>query len=344
MPFNRNDETAMSGAPITLVGYGVTDVGGTDYGLRRYADLTVYSVNSEHLTVGDMSTTGICSGDSGGPSIHPFGDGISRVVGIHSDDNGNCVNGYDTRVDIYTSFIENWLTTKAGASCVEDGLCKQGCTPADFDCVCLADGMCNAQCPNLLSDPDCPANCVANGVCSTADCPTLDPDCKAELSACTGDTECEHRDCATDAMNNTHYCTKTCTVTTDCAGGLSCVSGSCLMAQGPVANPGEECVYGTTKCLQSTNCTSLGGVSDRCAFPCTMDTDCDTGLVCKDGSNGFKLCVPPPPPPEMTVDAGTGAGVKGTCGNCSSVGGLEVFGLLLLIRRRRRSTSPSSRR
>ena len=31
---------------------------------------------------------------------------------------------------------------------------------------------------------------LANGVCATADCPRLDPDCAAELGTCTSDAQC----------------------------------------------------------------------------------------------------------------------------------------------------------
>jgi hypothetical protein len=343
VPFESRDESALAGAAIQTVGYGITMPGAMDYGIRREVDLIIRQIDNQHLIIGDQSMKGICNGDSGGPSLHTSADGVARVVGIHSYDNGGCVDGLDTRPDVYKAFIEDFINTKEGAGCGEDGICKSGCTPADVDCVCIADGVCNAACPNLLTDPDCPVNCVANGVCSTVDCPTLDPDCTADFSACTTDTQCEHRDCAIDSVNMKKYCTRHCTAPTDCPSPSVCSSsGDCLTDQGPTATPGSLCTFGTTRCLDNTNCTSLaGGDQDRCAFPCASDGDCDMGLVCKNGSNNFKLCVPPPPPPDMTTDGGTGGNIKGSCGNCSSAGGLQLLALLLLARK---LTSPSSRR
>ncbi|MFT3836478.1 MAG: trypsin-like serine protease [Myxococcaceae bacterium] len=341
VPFESRDESSLPGADLKVVGWGITMQGAMDYGVRREVDLIVRNVDSQHLIIGDQNSKGICNGDSGGPSFHTGADGVMRVVGVHSYDNGGCVDGLDTRPDVYKAFIEDFINTKEGAGCGEDGICKSGCTPADVDCVCIPDGQCSAACPNLLTDPDCPVNCVANGVCSTVDCPTLDPDCTAEYSTCTADSQCEHRDCANDEANMKKYCSRHCAMPTDCPSPSVCTAGECLIDQGPVANPGEECTFGTTRCLQNTNCTSLGGANDRCAFPCGSDTDCDPGLVCKAGSNNFKLCVPPPPPPDMKADAGDGPGVKGSCGNCSSAAGLQLLALLLFARK---LTSPSSRR
>ena len=44
----------------------------------------------------------------------------------------SCTDGLDTRVDLYGTFIRTWLMDKeGGATCFDDGLCKQGCAPAD---------------------------------------------------------------------------------------------------------------------------------------------------------------------------------------------------------------------
>ncbi len=335
-PFESRSETGMAGAAIHVVGWGVTSQGAMDYGVRREVELTVRNVDSQHLIIGDQQSKGICNGDSGGPSFHIGLDGVRRVVGIHSYDNGGCVDGLDTRPDVYASFIEGFISSKEGAGCGEDGVCKQGCTPADVDCACIADGQCPASCPDLLLDPDCPVNCVANGVCSTVDCPTLDPDCHAELTACTDAAQCEHRDCATDPADQAQYCTRTCTGPADCTNGTVCTSGHCLIGHAPTANPGEQCTFGTTVCLQNTHCTSVGGYDDRCTFGCATNADCTAPLECHASSNGFHLCVEAPPPPDP--DAGTGGNTKG---GCSAFGGLQLSTLLLLLRA---LTSPSSRR
>lgn len=160
------------GAPLEVVGYGLTAADGADQGTRREVDLPLDSLTAEHLNVGDHAAAGLCNGDSGGPSFLRGRDGVLRVAGVHSyDSSRECTFGQDTRVDLFGPFIRQWVTDVEGATCLEDGLCRPGCAPVDVDCVCQADGVCNAGCPTLLSDPDCPAECAAKGSCA----PTLLP-------------------------------------------------------------------------------------------------------------------------------------------------------------------------
>jgi hypothetical protein len=160
------------GSPLQVVGYGLTVAGGADQGTRREVDLPLDSLTAEHLELGDHAAEGICNGDSGGPSFLRGRDGVLRVAGVHSYDSSLVCNfGQDTRVDLFGPFIRQWVTEEEGVTCLEDGLCREGCAPVDVDCVCQADGVCNAACPVLLSDPDCPAECATKGSCA----PTLVP-------------------------------------------------------------------------------------------------------------------------------------------------------------------------
>ncbi|MHB8873970.1 MAG: hypothetical protein ACYC8T_09825, partial [Myxococcaceae bacterium] len=99
------------------------------------------------------------AGDSGGHSFHTFGDGIERLVGLHSYQlSAACGDGADVRIDRFLGFIDGWLAQKEPALCTVDKRCKAGCTPVDIDCLVNA----------ALGDP-CTEGvhlCAAGSVCS----------------------------------------------------------------------------------------------------------------------------------------------------------------------------------
>jgi V8-like Glu-specific endopeptidase len=125
------------GTPLTVVGYGLTGVGLSDNGTRRVATLPLKAVTTKHLQLGDGATTGLCNGDSGGPSFIAGRDGRRRVAGVHSYDTSlACDDGLDTRVDLFADFVQQFIRDEeGGATCFEDGLCRAGCSPVDLDCV-----------------------------------------------------------------------------------------------------------------------------------------------------------------------------------------------------------------
>lgn len=227
-PSLRALTTADVGSPLTVVGFGITSAGATDYGVRRVTTLPITSLSAQHLGLGDGVSKGICNGDSGGPSFLTGRDGRHRVAGVHSYDSSlACDDGLDSRVDVFADFLTGFIVDEEGGpTCFEDGLCKPGCTPVDVDCACQADGVCTAACPDLLTDPDCPADCAANGVC-LRDCPVPDPDCPPVLGdPCVIDlTVCPDGSTCTALAGQPTVCA------IPCAGPSSCASGSCVDGQ-----------------------------------------------------------------------------------------------------------------
>lgn len=175
------------GAPVRVVGFGVTSETGQDSGLKRQAMTQVVEWDSEFVYL-DGSLKDTCYGDSGGPAFMTF-DGVEQVVGATSFGTAECGSDMsgETRVDVFHDWIVGYMSQHDVAptppppsspepGCGPDGMCAPGCPTVDPDCPCANDGFCTPACQNPASDPDCP-KCGADGVCRPG-CPTPDPDCK----------------------------------------------------------------------------------------------------------------------------------------------------------------------
>ncbi len=95
MPWNAAALEGKGGAPIRTIGYGTTGPTAGGGGVRRQVALTIRQLEPDRIKIGDQDAAGICSGDSGGPSLHTFADGVERVIGVHSSSAASCVDGTD---------------------------------------------------------------------------------------------------------------------------------------------------------------------------------------------------------------------------------------------------------
>lgn len=132
IPWNTASlDAGFVGLPITAVGWGITMPGAMDNGTRRSVALTLRAITDTHVRLGDLAAKGICNGDSGGPSLHRFADGVTRVVGVHSytEPSAACLDGADVRVDRFGAFIHQYLLDQ-GVLTVPDAGADAG-TPVD---------------------------------------------------------------------------------------------------------------------------------------------------------------------------------------------------------------------
>lgn len=330
-PLQRTLPANLVGQSMRIVGYGRTSAGAaSSSGTRRTANVTVDAVTSGTLDFGAAGSTGICSGDSGGPSFFRGPDTVERVIGIHSlTRSGSCGLGSDIRVDARLPFIDGFIGANDAPLCTADGRCAAGCTPADPDCpvdcsmngacvtgctprdpdcACTADGTCETTCPSGATDPDC--TCIANSVCE-AGCPAgTDPDCRCradstcETSCPTGVTDpdcvcvlngtCE-TGCPTGVMDPDCRCRADGACEGNCPGGgtdpdCSCNADAVCVAACPMSQPDPDCA----------DCGANGTCS---ATSCpTRDPDClddgsgcmsaseCVGKQCLDDPRGFKFC------------------------------------------------------
>lgn len=208
LPLNRRRLQSATGQAVRLVGFGLTQVGMADNGIKRSVLTSLRGLQSDPA-LGELVWTdtridaSTCNGDSGGPQWMRFG-GVEALVAITS---GNahpqattgqttpCGEGFDlgVRLDHYLPWIDAFTRVHDPASCAADRRCSSDCATPDPDCICAADGQCGHQCDDWRRDPDCQA-CAADGVCQQ-DCLGPDPDCD-----CTPPVACQGPDCVLSAQ------------------------------------------------------------------------------------------------------------------------------------------------
>jgi hypothetical protein len=217
--------------------------------------MTIRQLTPDLISLGDFVSTGICHGDSGGPTFHTFGDGVERLVGVHSFTRADdCLDGADTRVDAKAPFLLEWLAQK-DQSCGADFVCAVGaCAPADPDCVeagasCEGAWQCRGR--ECVNDAQHAARYCSKG-CST------DGDCPAPMTCDVARSVCER-------------------------------------AQLPSVRPGEPCLPGATFCLNGALCTGDAVDAARCSQPCTRSIECVAGQSCRAGFSGGTACFDPAP-------------------------------------------------
>ncbi len=253
-PWNRQSLAGLGGEPVRAVGYGA-DSPDAGMGIKRTVDLSLRQLTTELIYLGNLVDKGICRGDSGGPTFHVFGDGVERLVGVHSfTRTEDCLDGADTRVDAKASFILQWFSEK-DAACGSDFVCATGaCLPLDGDCVgpgssCDAGWQCRGrECVNDVQHAPtyCSKGCLTDG------------DCAAGMS-CDG------------------------------------ARGLCQLVQLPSARPGEPCIPDETFCISGSLCTGPSSAQARCSQPCVRTGDCLSYQQCRSGFSGATACFDPPP-------------------------------------------------
>ncbi|MBL9036966.1 MAG: S1 family peptidase [Archangium sp.] len=116
-PLNRAALTGFVGQSVTLVGYGRTAANTSNGGTRRAVSATVTAVDANSFDFGSAGTLGICAGDSGGAALHQFGDGVVRLVGVHSvTSSAQCGTGSDSRIDFHQTFIDQFIQQRETSS------------------------------------------------------------------------------------------------------------------------------------------------------------------------------------------------------------------------------------
>ena len=333
LPIASASDGLVVGTSVVSVGYGMTTLQvtnpPTENTVRRNVAKKLSQVGQAQIGY-DMSTSGICHGDSGGPVLVTQG-GVEKVAGVHSyvsGQGGGCDGfGVSVRVSFGLSFINAQL---AKAIPTEDcALCEKisnsgnstcaaanaGCL-ADKDCKsyfdCISAGTPKATCVTKFPKAEGPFNAAANCTCTTA-C----PDTCGKQIACRNIPKCGYKlpagNCAT------------CSEGACCAETLACAAdGTCYVClKGGDADP--ACATNAARKAMAT-C-----VASKCTTECA-----GSGL-----ENGAELVTPEDP-----AAAGGGGSTTTTTGCAVTQGGAGgrgfalamLAGVLVLARRRRRAS------
>jgi len=118
MPVNEDRiDNSWLNTPLYYVGYGITSDNSNDGGVKRFAEMPLYSYDNTVVYSLDLADEqNICYGDSGGAVLEDLGGGINELVGVNSYVYGYrystyCVGGGSgaTRVDAYLDWIRGYV-------------------------------------------------------------------------------------------------------------------------------------------------------------------------------------------------------------------------------------------
>ncbi len=265
----QTNDALMAGSPITNVGYGVT-APNVSNSLRRQRDTTVANLDA-NVIITDLTNGGICSGDSGGPTLAMVG-GQELVVGVHSavTDSSCTGQGVSGRVTaVYMSFIKPFIDGQVTQSC---DLCQQTATSGNGSCAgavsaCQNSSQCQAfaTCLNGCNgDQTCVNNCVSSNQAGVdiylaiTDC-ICDTGCTAE---CGSEPFCANRPTCGFNFSNTTCgdCNDTncCATTTACADDTDCAA--CATTATPAASCGSNALFNSFRQCLADNCSTECGI------------------------------------------------------------------------------------
>jgi hypothetical protein len=293
-----------SGKSVDLVGYGKTADSGGQTGLKHHRVLNMKAVSSLRL-VYDQMAGGLCSGDSGGPSIYEPSQ--SFVAGVHSfvsSNNGSClVEGTDIRV---SAFVDSFINPVIEGKPIGLQTCNQ-CTEAH-----AFSGSCTEAVSKCYQSKSCGSYEACIGKCKTASCSL---ECEVAhpagkqlydgILACVCDTACA-AECDSAAFCNP----PTCGMTVAGASCQSCLESSCCAEA-------QAC----SKSLTCLECTGMLVPGAGCADdPVTTAYETCLATSCADACG-----IEPPPEPTTTTTAGAGGAYEttGSTGATSGAGGAE---------------------
>lgn len=345
------------GSMVDAIGFGVTPANNS---LRRHV-VAPLGYASEMLLGLEQPAAGICSGDSGGPSLVS-----ERVVGVHSfvtdaSCTGTGVRGFDIRaapmLDVFINPVLNGQSIGAHTcdECadahIQLGLCADSAQTCNDSAPCRDYIDCVNACTNVPCTVACElqheqGKAVYDGI---RDC-ACDVACASE---CQGDSYCaEPPQChftSSDADCQTCFEASCCTEMTNCAADGYCVD--CVTDNVPLAEcPDDPTVAALQTCI-AQNCATQcpdgfngGGISTGAGG------DAAGGAAAVGGSA-------PAGGGDAVGGAGTGGddaddfepAIESGCGGCGvghdpdPVGWLSVLGLALFFGKRSRRRSRSIR-
>ncbi len=302
IPIKTGGVSALWYQNIQAVGYGIT-TNNESNPLRYWTTLPVEYVGSGQITVNGHGSTGISSGDSGGPLLYDFGNGI-QVAGVASTSaDGFVYEGNYASVATNESYILSFINQYDNPTCL--AACENVDCGTYNGCAC---GSCDRgeECVGNTCEP---MQAGEGGVCTSLnpgnECSTA-ADCEGENDIClvynSRYSECAER-CGPESCSDREddaYCAP-----------LSLQGGGyfniCL------ENNPESCTN------EYESCTTTSGRSGICMQlytngPVGCYIQCETVETCPEGTG----CQPYDTPSCEDICAGADCGARQgcDCGTC----------------------------
>ncbi len=307
IPIKNGANNLSNGSRTQSVGYGMTQ-NSSDYNpntIRYWTDMPVTSAGYSVISVNGYGNTGVAPGDSGGPLLYMYDEGLRVVGDASTSQEGWVYQGNYAPVSTNESWIQTFvdqydnpacLSTCNGIECGEYNGCNcGGCGQAE-QCV---DNVCEAL------------QAGEGGVCITL---------QVQSSECTGSSQCSGDEiCANmSTMGGRNECGLEC-------GPIPCSADDwtsyCLplQAQGGgyvplcIERSPETCYQENTACTTSDNrsgyCLNLYGSGLGCFTSCEPVVTCPEGTGCipYSGQDCDEVCA--------TKQCGTASGCE--CGLCA---------------------------
>ena len=327
MSFNTQSPANLIGQNLTIVGWGQTYSGtGTNgSGVKRAVTTPMADYNSTLLFWG-TSNKNTCQGDSGGPGFMNVG-GTQKVVSITSWGQTGCTGlSGGTRVDVYSSWIQDYINTNDASSPPQVDIVKpaNGATVGSYFVVQVS-----ATDNVAVEHVELRVNGTMVGSVSSQPY-VFNVSGLSEGPVTIEATAFDSRGESSKATTNVTV-GPVCQSAADCADGQECVAGSCKQPGGGLGD----------SCAANEDCTSgmcgQDGDDQYCSQLCDINSnDCPEGFDCVGIGGGRGACI------KGSGSAG-GPANGGGCGIHGGAGGgwpsvLLLLGLCAWLLRRRRHT------
>jgi hypothetical protein len=203
----------------------------------------------------------------------------------------------------------------AGQSCNINGMCVAGATDAGADVIAI--DVADVPMDTFRVDTPMPIDTVMPPNDTPMPVDTVMPPndtpmpvdvpmggTRGYLDSCANDADCMSGMCTATAP---HFCTRACSVASDCADGQICAGGRCQLDD-----------TGTPGCNTSTGAPCLqycygGSSATHCTHECTSTAQCPAGYACAP-AGGIHVCVQVEIPCSGPTDCPSGLGFCGAGG------------------------------
>jgi V8-like Glu-specific endopeptidase len=305
------------GEKVTMVGFGITQEGGTDSGVKRMATNTIGDVWADLIGVyGSSGSSGnICRGDSGGPTFATR-NGKEVLVGVHSTAQDPCgIDGYSMRVDAFYSWVYSnaagdlfqgdtsapkvSITSPASNAQVATTFSVQVTASDDIGVAKVVLFLSAKKISERTSSPYTFQVQNATAGAYTLEAVAYDAagnstsahtsikvgsssssSGKAFGATCSAASECQSKLCTSGSSSTSGgqgFCSKSCSKTSDCGGSYECRQNVC---QTKTSTGGS----GTTGSGTTSSTEGSFGAS------CSALSDCASGLCAIDNATGDRFC------------------------------------------------------